>query len=200
MKNPKIIDGFTSSFTMIWVESPKVPFLIQQNAMASSVSALVRFICSIVFIATGIGLNFVSAQVIQLQNGTATLSQVSLDCIDCSPNSAIDGQFFDANGQVNGWSIAAPPRLLDAFSETAVWETGIDVSPNRLVFQLCFNHGNPGHLLGCFRISVTTDDRSTFADSIANGGDVEANWTILMDPVVQLPTGLSFSIWGTSRF
>ena len=36
-------------------------------------------------------------------------------------------------------------------------------------------------MLGHFRLSVTTDDRSTFCDGLATGGDVTANWTVL-DP------------------
>ena len=42
-----------------------------------------------------------------------------------------------------------------------------------------FGLGN--HTPGRFRISVTTDDRATFADGLAGGGDVEANW-IVLDP------------------
>ena len=41
--------------------------------------------------------------------------------------------------------------------------------------------GLGSHTVGRFRISVTTDDRTTFADGLANGGDVEANW-IVLDP------------------
>ena len=36
-------------------------------------------------------------------------------------------------------------------------------------------------MLGHFRLSVTTDDRSTFCDGLPTGGDVTANWTVL-DP------------------
>jgi hypothetical protein len=40
---------------------------------------------------------------------------------------------------------------------------------------------NPGHSLGRFRLSVTTDDRSLFCDGLPTGGDVTANWVVL-DP------------------
>ena len=30
-----------------------------------------------------------------------------------------------------------------------------------------------------FRFSITTDDRSTFADGLSTGGDVTANWIVL---------------------
>ena len=52
---------------------------------------------------------------------------------------------------------------------------------------------NPGHLPGRFRLSVTTDDRSTFADGLRVGGDVDANWTILSNPVVNGPSGMTFT-------
>ena len=37
------------------------------------------------------------------------------------------------------------------------------------------------HTLGRLRLSVTTDNRSLFADGLASGGDVTATWTVL-DP------------------
>jgi hypothetical protein len=52
---------------------------------------------------------------------------------------------------------------------------------------------DPGHLLGRFRWSVTTDDRSTYADGLPIGGNVTANWTVLKDPVMQIPTGMTFA-------
>jgi len=56
-----------------------------------------------------------------------------------------------------------------------------------------FMHLNPGHLLGRFRLSVTTDDRSTYADGLAVGGDVTANWTVLTDLTVDGPPGMTFT-------
>ena len=58
-----------------------------------------------------------------------------------------------------------------------------------------FNHGT-GHLLGRFRFSVTTDDRSEFADGLATGGDVTANWTVLNPTSVTLSGSLSSSTLG----
>jgi hypothetical protein len=40
---------------------------------------------------------------------------------------------------------------------------------------------------------VTTDDRATFADSLDIDGDVEANWTVLMNPTVSGPAGMTFT-------
>ena len=46
-----------------------------------------------------------------------------------------------------------------------------------------------------FRLSVTTDDRSTFADGLSNGGDVTANWTQLTpDSVTCDIPGTTFTI------
>ena len=59
-----------------------------------------------------------------------------------------------------------------------------------------FLHANPGHLLGRFRFSLTSDDRSTFADGLHTGGDVFANWTVLPNPTVSGPAGMSFTTLG----
>ena len=56
-----------------------------------------------------------------------------------------------------------------------------------LTFQLFQINHNPQHTFGHFRLSVTTDDRSTFADGWATGGDVTANWQIL-SPLSSLAT------------
>jgi len=50
-----------------------------------------------------------------------------------------------------------------------------------------------GHLLGRFRWSVTTDDRSTYADGLPIGGNVTANWTVLEDLTVKCPSGVTFT-------
>ena len=55
------------------------------------------------------------------------------------------------------------------------------------IFNFIQNFGG-AHFLGCFRISATTDARNEFADGLANGGDVAANWTIL-DPTSVTSTG-----------
>src|SRR5262245_48580349 len=102
---------------------------------------------------------------IRLQNGTATYSSSQGPFPAAA---AVDGN-FDPN---NGWGIARFAATSFTFSETAVWETATDVSAGPLVFKMYFLHGNPGHLLGRFRFSITTDDRSTFADGLDTGGDV----------------------------
>jgi hypothetical protein len=41
---------------------------------------------------------------------------------------------------------------------------------------------------------VTTDGRSTYADGLAVGGNMTANWTVLTNPVMQIPTGMTSTI------
>ena len=48
-----------------------------------------------------------------------------------------------------------------------------------LTFKMDFFHFNAGHNLGNFRFSVTTDDRSTYADGLSTNGNVAATWTVL---------------------
>jgi hypothetical protein len=126
--------------------------------------------------------------IIELQNGTATFSQL-INGGPYSPAQAVDGNF----GDPNGWAIAISQDLDGTSEQTAVWETATDLAAGDLTFTMHFLHFNPGHLLGRFRFSVTTDDRSTFADGLHTGGDVGANWTILSSPVVTGPAGMTFT-------
>ncbi len=125
---------------------------------------------------------------IQLQNGTATFSQL-INGGPFSPAQAIDGDF----GDPNGWAVATSQVFDGAAAQTAVWETAPDVLAGDLTITMHFLHFNPGHLLGRFRLSVTTDDRTTFADGLHSGGDVTANWIPLTNPVVVGPTGMTFT-------
>lgn len=131
---------------------------------------------------------------VQLENGTATFSQNGLDGVGpYSPAQAIDGVFNDDRG----WTIDHFPNNIPAneftTNETAVWQTVPDIGPSLLTFNMYFLAFNPGHLLGRFRLSVTTDDRSTYADGLASGGNVTANWTVLENLVVQVPSGMTFT-------
>lgn len=109
----------------------------------------------------------VSAQVIiTLQNATATHSQGGYPI-----SAAIDGSF-----QPNtGWAHSGLTQ-----NDAAVFETVVAASFSSYDFTL-FNVDtvNPEHIIGRFRISATTDDRSTFADGLQNGGAVTANWIVL---------------------
>ncbi|MBP0018221.1 MAG: PEP-CTERM sorting domain-containing protein [Cyanobacteria bacterium SBLK] len=132
-----------------------------------------------------------SAATINLQNGTATFSQ-QLFGGPFTPAQAVDGNF----GDPNGWAIARSPDVQNSFSETAVWETETDVAAGNLAISMHFLHSNPGHLLGRFRLSVTTDDRSTFADGLGTNGDVTANWSVLDNAIVTGPSGMTFTTLG----
>jgi hypothetical protein len=131
---------------------------------------------------------------VALQNATATFSQDPLGGCPCPPSEAIDGIF---SGSANGWAIDHFPNNDPVqeytSNETAVWQTVPDVGPSFLTFTMYFQDPNPGHLLGRFRLAVTTDDRSTYADGLAVGGNVTAHWTVLTNLVIQGPAGMTFT-------
>lgn len=117
-----------------------------------------------------------SAVTVDLQNDTATFSQTGF-LVDAST----DGSLASANG----WAI--DPNEVD---QVAVWETVSDqgsVAGTTFTFVMAMLHTSPGtHTLGRFRLSYTTDDRSTFADGLSTGGDVNATWIVLV-PTSQSP-------------
>jgi uncharacterized delta-60 repeat protein len=105
----------------------------------------------------------VGAQIVPLQNATATSSYDSR----FAPAGAIDG-----NTSVGGWIPSG-----SGAPETIVFETQNDVGfdgGSLLTFTLF-----QADSLGRFRLSVTTDDRDTFANGLATGGNVGAHWTVL---------------------
>ncbi len=138
---------------------------------------------------------------VTLQEGTATFSQQE-NALLYSVDSAVDG-VLSGN---NGWAIQERlPVCCVTNSQTAVWETATDINTTQLSFVL---HQNVTihHMLGLFRLSVTSDDRAEFADGL-NGegiggpdvpgantpGDVSANWTVLTNAVMSGPAGMTFS-------
>jgi hypothetical protein len=128
---------------------------------------------------------------VALQNGTATFSQL-IGGGSYTPEEAIDGSF----ASVNGWAVATSGTAGGAAAQTAVWETTADLSTDELAITMHFLHDNGGHLIGRFRFSVTTDDRSAFADGLHTGGDVTANWTVLTGANVMGPDGMTFTVLG----
>ena len=111
---------------------------------------------------------------ISLTNATATFSQSVYN--DFSVAKSIDGIGDDL-----GWAILAQ-AIGGTDPQSAVYETTTDVgflSGTVVTFQLMQFHSNSGHTFGRFRLSLTTDDRSLFADGLSSGGDVTANWTVL---------------------
>jgi hypothetical protein len=131
----------------------------------------------------------VQAAQVTLQNATASFSQTIFGGQPVSE--ATDGDFTSGNG----WAIATGTNGNVTSPQTAVWETVADTSAAALKLQLHFTYTfNPGHLLGHFRFSVTGDDRNTFADGLATGGDVTANWTVLTPTSVSLPGAMTSTV------
>ena len=127
------------------------------------------------------------ASVITLQNATADFSQASF-----TVDETIDGVVGPGN-LFNGWAVDP----LEGSSHTAVWETTADVSASTLIFNLIQNFSiQPQHLIGRFRLSTTTDDRSLFADGLTSGGDITATWSVLNNPTVAAVAGLTFATLG----
>ena len=127
-----------------------------------------------------------SAGIISLQNGTATYSQTCNGTYN--PDAAIDGDLSTR------WAIAEHCSSSTATNaQTVVWETIEDFSADQLNISLMYTTGSK-HILGNFRLSVTSDDRSTFADGLAIGGDVTANWFALDPYSISSTSGSIFTV------
>jgi hypothetical protein len=116
------------------------------------------------------------AEPLPLTNPTATYSQTLSGFFSIA--SAID-----PDTTTSGWAVQEPNGYGGA--ETAVFETLSNAGfadGTKLTFQLKTSYVNEqgSHNLGRFRLSITTDDRATFANGLASGGDVTANWTVLI--------------------
>jgi hypothetical protein len=124
-----------------------------------------------------------------LQQATATFSQSPQDFYGV--NLAIDG----LNEPQRGWAI--DPN--EGASQIAVFETIVDAGfagSSILTFTLTHSFSVPTHTLGRFRLSVTTDNRASFADGLLSGGDVIANWTVLDPTTVVSANGATLSELG----
>jgi hypothetical protein len=137
---------------------------------------------------TAILLAFVStsafANPVQLMNATATFSQTTGGvfnaslAIDGTPNDGDGWAILDSNGNTN-------PQI-------AVFQTQTDqgfVGGVMLTFNLIQILGFQ-HTIGDFRLSVTSANRSTYADGLQTGGNVglPAIWTVLT-PLTAVATG-----------
>lgn len=110
---------------------------------------------------------------LELQNATATFSQ------DMFPvSAAIDGTIPTVPEAIDGWAVNDPASISQTSNQTAVFETTSDTptyaTGTRFTIELHQVHGT-SHVLGAFRFSVTTADRSMFADGLSTGGDVGAD-------------------------
>jgi hypothetical protein len=119
----------------------------------------------------GVGVSpLAHAAPVALQDATATFSQTTFGGFPVS--AAIDGIL----GGSNGWAIDP----MEGTNQTAVFQTVSNVGfagGTMLTFTMdqLFGSSTIGH----FNLAVTTDTRSTYADGLAAGGNVTANWTIL---------------------
>jgi len=93
---------------------------------------------------------------------------------------AVDGNPIPAVG--TGWAGSVNPLPDVAPSNIGVFETLNFITSPGGDSLLTFNITSGGfgtHTVGRFRISATTDAQSEFANGLASGGDVTANWTVL---------------------
>lgn len=124
-----------------------------------------------------------------LQEATSTWSQATGDReISWSPDKTIDGV---ERGYMTSWAIGRSFEYPNA--ETIVWETQSDLTlDGTSPLQFDLHHWDlnaaPGHGLGRFRLSYTTDSRSDFADGAIVNGDVTANWVVIV-PAATHSTG-----------
>jgi hypothetical protein len=128
---------------------------------------------------------------VSLQNATATFSQT---CSGSFPASAaIDGSIDGSTG----WAIIECPGTS---AQTAVFQTVTDqgiVGGTLFTFNLYQSYTDlAGHTLGDFRLSVTTDSRSNFADGLQTGGNVSANWIVLSPSTAIATNGATLTIEG----
>jgi hypothetical protein len=135
------------------------------------------------------------AATVPLQQATATFSQTGSG--DFSVAKAINGTVADDLG----WAISPALFSTTIPAQTAAFETVSDIGfagGSILTFTFTQTHSNPGHNLGRFRLSVTTDNRSLFADALPTGGDVTANWTVLDPTSFASANGTTFTKLGDS--
>ena len=110
----------------------------------------------------------VAPQAVTLQNVSAQYSQSGWNAANM-----IDGNL------ATGWADDNAGVTAD---NVAVMETATNLNPAGGLTELTFNIYTglaTSHILGKLRLSVTNDDRSTFADGLQIGGDITANWTVL---------------------
>lgn len=132
---------------------------------------------------------------VALQNATATFSQESFG--GNPVGAAIDGVITSNNG----WAIYSDSEPSVAHTstqrtqaQTAVFETVSDLSAQDLTIKLHHLHPQAGHSLGRFRLSVTRDARTDFADAKPKDGAVEANWVILHPVRVSASGGVQLTV------
>jgi hypothetical protein len=177
----------------ISVSKPNKPSTIQHMKISRTSALLAAFS----LIVSGGIIESARASLVPLQNATADYSQQNW------------GGPFDVSQSIDGiltgeagWAVASPlVPASDGTPHTAAYQTQSNAgfaSGSKLTFSLYFDHMIPDgqHTLGRFRISLTTDDRSTFADGLQIGGDVTANWTVLTPLTYSSANGATMTLLG----
>lgn len=140
-----------------------------------------------------------TAQLVPLQQGTATFSQTFGR--NYFPAEAADGKLkAPAFGQDNGWAIYDNGNTTN---QAIAFETATDITTPHFEVKLYFNHDyyyNDYHLAGRFRISVTDSDRATFCDGQPTGGNLGATWTVVNPTASSFPTGLTATLQGDGSY
>jgi hypothetical protein len=142
-----------------------------------------------------LGLPKAEAAPITLQNATATYSEsTATGGSDFPISQAIDGTLSGSSC----WAIFNTDAATTVANQTAVFETATNLGNGAGgTFEIKMIQDTADrHLIGKFRISVTTDDRNTFADALSSGGNVTATWTVLTPTSVTSANGTTFSIQG----
>lgn len=155
--------------------------LMNTNRLSSLIAVSVL---SLVFASQSQGAAIINPNtIVPLQNATATFSQHLT--ADFTPDKTIDGIISGTDW--TSWAVF--PEQFN--TQTIVWETKNDLTLNHGTVSFLLFHqellAQPGHSLGHFRLSYTTDSRDQFADGLADGGDVSANW-IPIDPAFMSST------------
>jgi len=115
---------------------------------------------------------------VTLQNATARGSQTS--------PSLLVGQTIDGTTGSGGWGNGVDwGSGVEFKNNVAVWETASDIEDgSSSILEFIMNFSSYGdHGLGKFRLLATNADRDSFADGLANGGDVGdgVHWIVLDD-------------------
>lgn len=134
-----------------------------------------------------------NAQTLPLQNATATTSFLPDGGVSgrYHPSQAIDGV---TDGD-QGWALisgGAPATFVCQTVANAGFAEGTLLSFK--LFQGDGLQSFPNYQLGRFRLSATTDDRSTYADGKAVGGKVDANWIVLAPSSYMADNGAALTL------
>ena len=120
---------------------------------------------------------------VSLQQATALFSQATT-----TPNNLID------NNPATFWGNSGNTAIPD--NNTAVFETvsSLNTEGDLVLLTIRIVSGDlAGENLGKFRLSATTDARTTFADGLSSVGDVTANW-IELTPVTASATAATLTM------